>query len=163
MGDKPAYSGADDRNDQEPGVQVKQLCRKHSWNRALFYKLKTEFDHMDLSDGKGLNQLEARRPSGSACWKLALHDVALKELLESLPMPVQWWNAVLRAMHDHRPPTFFFMTLRRCETPEPVHQGPENIRCSNHPAEGAYEVYGIRNVLRPFHDMLAHSEGVRCR
>ena len=42
----------------DAGLAVKELCRKHGFSDASFYKWKAKFGGMDPSDGKRLKQLE---------------------------------------------------------------------------------------------------------
>ena len=42
----------------DAGLAVKDVCRKHGFSDASFYKWKAEFGGMDLSDAKRLKQLE---------------------------------------------------------------------------------------------------------
>ena len=43
----------------EAGVPVKELCRKHGFSDAAFYKWRGKFGGMDVSEAKRLRQLEA--------------------------------------------------------------------------------------------------------
>ena len=43
----------------EAGVAVKDLCRKHGFSDAAFYKWRSRFGGMDVSDAKRLRELEA--------------------------------------------------------------------------------------------------------
>lgn len=42
----------------DAGLAVKDVCRKHGFSDASFYKWKAKFGGMDLSDAKRLKQLE---------------------------------------------------------------------------------------------------------
>ena len=42
----------------DAGLAVKDVCRKHSFSDASFYKWKAKFGGMDISDAKRLKQLE---------------------------------------------------------------------------------------------------------
>ena len=44
--------------EQEAGLPMAELCRKHGLSPATFYKLKARHGGMDLSDTKRLKQLE---------------------------------------------------------------------------------------------------------
>ena len=44
--------------EQEAGLPTAELCRKHGLSPATFYKVKTKYGGMDLSDTKRLKQLE---------------------------------------------------------------------------------------------------------
>ncbi len=44
--------------EQEAGLTVAEVCRKHGLSPASFYKLKAKFGGMDVSDVRRLKQLE---------------------------------------------------------------------------------------------------------
>jgi len=68
--------------EQEAGVPVAELCRKHGMSSASFYGWKAKFGGMDVSDAKRLKALE---DENSKLKKLLadsmLDNSALKELL----------------------------------------------------------------------------------
>ena len=43
---------------QEAGATVAELCREHNVSQATFYKWKSKFGGMDVSEAKRLKQLE---------------------------------------------------------------------------------------------------------
>jgi len=43
----------------EAGAAVKDLCRKHGFSDAAFYKWRSRFGGMDVSDARRLKELEA--------------------------------------------------------------------------------------------------------
>ena len=43
----------------EAGVPVKELCRKHGFSDAAFYKWRGRFGGMEISEAKRLRELEA--------------------------------------------------------------------------------------------------------
>lgn len=43
----------------EAGMAVKDLCRKHGFSDAAFYKWRSRFAGMDVSDARRLKELEA--------------------------------------------------------------------------------------------------------
>ena len=45
--------------EQEAGVSVADLCRKHGMSSATFYAWKSKYGGMDVSDAKRLKALEA--------------------------------------------------------------------------------------------------------
>jgi putative transposase len=68
--------------EQEAGVPVAELCRKHGVSDASIYKWKARFGGMDVSEARRLRSLEEE----NAKLKLMLADamldnVALKDLL----------------------------------------------------------------------------------
>jgi putative transposase len=68
--------------EQETGVAVSELCRKHGVSSATFYKWKAKFGGLDVSEAKRLKALEDE----NAKLKRMLADtmlanVALKDLL----------------------------------------------------------------------------------
>ena len=68
--------------EQEAGLTVAEVCRKHGISPASFYKLKAKYGGMDVSDARRLKQLEDE----NAKLKLLVADtmldvVVLKDLL----------------------------------------------------------------------------------
>ena len=47
--------------EQEAGLTVAEVCRKHGISTASFYKLKAKYGGMDVSDARRLKQLEEDR------------------------------------------------------------------------------------------------------
>ena len=54
--------------EQEAGVPVTDLCRKHGLSSPTFYKWKAKFGGMDVSEARRLRALRTRTPSSSGCW-----------------------------------------------------------------------------------------------
>ena len=68
--------------DQEAGLPASELCRKHGLSSATFYKLKTRYGGMDLSDAKRLKQLEDENAKLKRLLADAMLDnVVLKDFL----------------------------------------------------------------------------------
>ena len=68
--------------EQEAGVPVMDLCRKHGLSSPTFYKWKAKFGGLDVSDAKRLRALEDE--NGRLKRMLAdamLDNTALKDLL----------------------------------------------------------------------------------
>ena len=68
--------------EQEAGLAVAELCRKHGVSSATFYKWKAKFGGMNVSDARRLKALEEE--NGRLKRMLAdamLDNVALKDLL----------------------------------------------------------------------------------
>ena len=68
--------------EQEAGVAVADLCRKHGLSSPTFYKWKAKFGGMEVSEAKRLKALEEE--NGKLKRMLAdamLDNVALKDLL----------------------------------------------------------------------------------
>ena len=68
--------------EQEAGVAVAELCRKHGVSSPTFYKWKAKFGGMDVSEARKLKALEEE--NGRLKRMLAdamLDNVALKDLL----------------------------------------------------------------------------------
>lgn len=69
----------------EAGVAVADLCRKHGMSDASFYKWRSKYGGMDVSDTKKLRQLEAenaklkRLLADAMLDKAALEDVLSKK------------------------------------------------------------------------------------
>ena len=59
--------------EQEAGVAVAELCRKHGVSSPTFYKWKAKFGGMDVSEARKLKALEEengrlKRMLADACW-----------------------------------------------------------------------------------------------
>ena len=68
--------------EQEAGLPVAELCRKHGLSPATFYKLKAKYGGMDLSDAKRLKQLEEENAKlKRLVADVMLDNVVLKDLL----------------------------------------------------------------------------------
>ena len=68
--------------EQEAGLPTSGLCRKHGLSPATFYKLKSKYGGMDLSDAKRLKQLEDENAKLKRLLADAMLDnVVLKDLL----------------------------------------------------------------------------------
>jgi putative transposase len=68
--------------EQETGVSVADLCRKHGVNDASIYKWKAKFGGMDVSEAKRLRTLEDENAKLKRILADAMLDnVALKDLL----------------------------------------------------------------------------------
>jgi putative transposase len=69
--------------EQETGITVAELCRKHGISSPSFYKWKAKYGGLDVSEARRLKALEEE--NGNLKWMLAyamLDNVALKDLLE---------------------------------------------------------------------------------
>ena len=68
--------------EQETGVPVADLCRKHGLSSPTFYKWKAKFGGMDVSDARRLKALEDENAKLKRLLADAMLDnVALKDLL----------------------------------------------------------------------------------
>ena len=68
--------------EQESGVSVSDLCRKHGVSEASIYKWKAKFGGMDVSEAKRLKSLEDENAKLKRLLADAMLDnVALKDLL----------------------------------------------------------------------------------
>ena len=68
--------------DQEAGVSVADLCRKHGVSDASIYKWKAKFGGMDVSEARRLRTLEGENAKLKRMLADAMLDnVALKDLL----------------------------------------------------------------------------------
>ena len=68
--------------EQETGVPVADLCRKHGLSSPTFYKWKAKFGGMDVSEARRLKALEAENAKLKRLLADAMLDnVALKDLL----------------------------------------------------------------------------------
>ena len=69
--------------EQETGVPVADLCRKHWLSSPTFYKWKAKFGGMDVSEARRLKSLEDENAKLKRLLADAMLDnVALKDLLE---------------------------------------------------------------------------------
>ncbi len=69
--------------EQETGVPVADLCRKHGLSSPTFYKWKAKFGGMDVSEARRLKALEDENAKLKRLLADAMLDnVALKDLLE---------------------------------------------------------------------------------
>lgn len=68
--------------EQEAGVPVADLCRKHGLSSPTFYKRKAKFGGMDVSEARRLKALEDENTKLKRLLADAMLDnVALKDLL----------------------------------------------------------------------------------
>jgi putative transposase len=68
--------------EQEAGVAVADLCRKHGLSSPTFYKWKAKFGGMDVSEARRLKALEEENAKLKRMLADAMLDnVALKDLL----------------------------------------------------------------------------------
>ncbi len=68
--------------EQETGVPVADLCRKHGLSSPTFYKWKAKFGGMDVSEARRLKALEDENAKLKRMLADAMLDnVALKDLL----------------------------------------------------------------------------------
>ena len=68
--------------EQEAGLTVTEVCRKHGISPASFYKLKAKYGGMDVSDARRLKQLEEENAKLKRLVADTMLDVVvLKDLL----------------------------------------------------------------------------------
>ena len=68
--------------ENETGVPVADLCRQHGMSSPTFYKWKSKFGGMDVSDAKRLRALESENSKlKRLVADLTLDNVALKDVL----------------------------------------------------------------------------------
>lgn len=68
--------------EQESGVPTAEVCRKHAVSQNTFYKWKSKFGGMNVSEAQRLRQLEAENAKlKRVVADLTLDVVALKDLL----------------------------------------------------------------------------------
>ena len=68
--------------EQEAGVPVADLCRKHGLSSATFYKWKAKYGGLDVSEARRLKALEDENAKLKRMLAEAMLDnVALKDLL----------------------------------------------------------------------------------
>lgn len=69
-------------NEADSGIPLKELCRKHGFSTASFYKWKAKFGGMDISEAKRLKALEAENTKlKRLVADQALDIIALKDVL----------------------------------------------------------------------------------
>ena len=75
--------------EQEAGVAVAELCRKHGVSSPTFYKWKAKFGGLDVSEARRLKALEDENAKLKRMLADAMLDnVALKDLLGKVATPV---------------------------------------------------------------------------
>ena len=68
--------------EQEAGIAVTELCRKHAISSPTFYKCKARFGGLDVSEARRLRALEEENAKLKRLLAEAMLDnVALKDLL----------------------------------------------------------------------------------
>lgn len=68
--------------EHDSGAKTSDLCRRHGMSPATFYKWKSKFGGMDVSDAKRLRGLEAENSKlKRLVADLTLDNVALKDVL----------------------------------------------------------------------------------
>ena len=54
--------------ESEAGMETGELCRRHGITRACFYRWKSKFGGMEVSEAKRLRQLEETNPTRLGLW-----------------------------------------------------------------------------------------------
>lgn len=54
--------------EQEAGMSTAEVCRKHGLGQGTFYKYKSKYGGMEVSDVAKLRAMGTRTPSSSGCW-----------------------------------------------------------------------------------------------
>ncbi len=71
--------------ENEAGVPVKELCRKHGMSDATYYKWKSKFAGMEVNDARRLRDMEdENRRLKKLVADLSLDKMALEELLKKI-------------------------------------------------------------------------------
>ncbi len=69
--------------EQENGLSVPELCRKHSIGQSTFYRWKAKYGGMSVSEAQRLKHLEVEnRKLKALVAELSLDKVMLQEVLE---------------------------------------------------------------------------------
>nr|WP_320179190.1 IS3 family transposase [Roseovarius pacificus] len=89
--------------EQEAGMPTAEVCRKHGLSQGTFYKYKSKYGGMEVSD---VAKLRAMEDENARLKRLLadtmLDNAVLKDLLgKELTTPVERREAALRAMRDH--------------------------------------------------------------
>lgn len=70
-------------NESQAGVAVADLCRKYQVSSATYYKLKSKYSGMNVSELKRLKELETENRRLKAMYaEVSLEHKILKEVLE---------------------------------------------------------------------------------
>lgn len=70
-------------NEAEAGVPITDICRKYNVANSTYYKLKSKYAGMSLSDLKRLKELETENQRLKAMYaELSLDHSVLKEVVE---------------------------------------------------------------------------------
>ncbi len=68
--------------DHQAGLGIRELCRKHGVSDATFYKWRSKYGGMDVSDARKLKALEAENAKLKTLLAEQMMDVStLKEML----------------------------------------------------------------------------------
>lgn len=71
--------------ENEAGIPVKELCRKHGMSDATYYKWKSKFAGMEINDARRLRDMEdENRRLKKLVADLSLDKMALEELLKKI-------------------------------------------------------------------------------
>jgi putative transposase len=74
--------------EQEAGIPIAEVCRKHGVSSATFYKWKAKFGGLDVSEARRLKALESENSQLKRMLAEAMLDnAALKDLLEKVVKP----------------------------------------------------------------------------
>lgn len=64
------------------GITVRELCRKHQISDATYYKWKSKYGGLEVSDVKRMRELEAQNSQLKRMYaELSLENQALKDLI----------------------------------------------------------------------------------
>ena len=70
-------------NEAEAGLPVIEVCRKHGISSAAYYKWKSKYGGLSVSELKRMKELEAENSKLKRMYAdLALENTALKDLIE---------------------------------------------------------------------------------
>lgn len=70
-------------NEAEAGVAVKEVCRKHGISSATYYKWKSKYGGLSVSELKRMKELETENAKLKRMYAdMALENTALKDLIE---------------------------------------------------------------------------------
>ena len=80
--------------ESEAGVETGELCRRHGITRACFYRWKSKFGGMEVSEAKRLRQLEEENRQ--------LKHIVAEQAVDKL-QPTDLLPDVMSISHAHRP------------------------------------------------------------
>ncbi len=70
-------------NEAEAGMPVKEVCRKYGISSATYYKWKSKFGGLGVSELKRMKELESENAKLKRMYAdMALENTALKDLIE---------------------------------------------------------------------------------
>ena len=154
----------------EAGIPVKELCRKHGFSDASFYKWRAKFGGMDVSEARRLKELESENgkpaagggPSRYPCTQDGTGHKVVAPRTNARPS-VRWSNAV-RAQSDAPVPWWGYPgdSYRHPTTPSELNSklSAQIIDIAHQRRRAGYRM--IHDLLRPEHPNINHKRSTGC-